>query len=183
MTRERLLWLCTALAVGGVYSTLYTASMFSDVLYHAGVVTVLFLTAMVLSGVVVLTEGWKVRPRGFEVGVALGIFVIYLMVFLRLAIPERSHLIEYGVIGVLLYESLHESKRAGRRVPVPALTAAVLATLIGVIDEVVQIFLPFRHFDWVDVLFNFMAACGAIDAMLVLRWARRRAEARAEVRG
>lgn len=176
--RARRLWGCVALAVAGVYSTLLTASVLSDVLYHEGLVTVLFLGAMALMGLAVLTQGLRVRPRGLEIGVALGIFAVYMMIFLRLAIPERSHLIEYGVVSVLLHEALHASAAAGRTIPVPAASAIVLTTVVGAIDETIQLALPFRHFDWTDMLFNLIAAVMGVGSVVALRWVTRRGRKR-----
>jgi len=163
-----------AVAVAGVYSTLPLSSILSDVLYHEGAAAVAFLVAMALVGATVLTEGLTLRPRGLEIGIALGIAAVYMMVLVRMAIPERSHLIEYGVVAALLYEALLERRRGGRPVPVPWLLAIVLTTLVGTLDETVQVFLPHRTFDPVDVLFNLMAAAGAVLTMALLAWARRK---------
>ncbi len=61
-----------------------------------------------------------------------------------------------------------------RRVPVPALLAILATTLFGALDEGIQVLLPSRVFDPVDILFNFLAGVMAIIAMVVLGWARRR---------
>lgn len=174
-TREGRLWAWTALAVAGVYSTLVLASVFEDTLYDQGVAAIAFLAAMALVFLTVVTQGLSVRPRGLEVGVGLGITVVYAMVIVRMAIPERSHLIEYGVVAVFVFEALVERSRSGRYVPVPWLLAIVGTTLIGAIDEGIQLFLPHRVFDPVDTLFNCLAAVMAVLAMSMLRWARRRA--------
>jgi hypothetical protein len=70
----------------------------------------------------VVTQGLKTRPGGAEISVALGVAAAYLLVFVRMAIPtERSHLVEYGVVALFIYEALLERASQGRRVPVPAL--------------------------------------------------------------
>ena len=58
------------------------------------------------------------------------------------------------------------------RVPVPALLATAIASLIGVLDEGIQWFLPRRVLDPVDILFNVLAALMAVAASVALRWAR-----------
>ncbi len=126
-------------------------------------------------GATVLTQGFKARPGGVEIGVALGVAVAYFMVFVRMAIPERSHLIEYGVVAVFIHEALTERASHGRRVPVPGVLAVLATALIGALDEGIQLFLPSRVFDPVDILFNGLAGVMAVGAMTALGWARSRA--------
>lgn len=171
--RERRLWIWTLALVVAIYSTLGLASMLAEMLYNQGLSAVAFLTAMFLVGLTVLTQGLKTRPAGVEIGVGLGIAVVYLMVFFRMTIPERSHLIEYGVVAVFIYEALTERKSHGRSVPVPALLAILGSSLVGAIDEFIQAVLPSRVFEWTDILFNFLASLMAVIAMVVLGWARR----------
>ena len=118
--------------------------------------------------------GLRVRPGGAEIAVALGVVTAYLLVFVRMSIPtERSHLIEYGVVALFIHEALAERARHGRRVPAPALLAVLAATLIGVVDECIQLALPSRVFDPIDMLFNLLAAVMAVTASSALRWARK----------
>ena len=55
----------------------------------------------------------------------------------------------------------------------PVLTV-LLTGLVGAVDEVIQLFLPNRVFDPVDMVFNVLAAALAVAARAVLGWARRR---------
>ena len=80
--------------------------------------------AMFLVGATILTQGLKVRPRGVEIAVALGVTAVYLLLFLRSYARfrrERTHLMEYGVLGVLIHEALAERVSQGRHVPLPPL--------------------------------------------------------------
>ena len=172
-SREKRLWTYTLLVVVAIYLTLGLASTLAGVLYNQGLSAVVFLASMFLVALTVLTQGLKTRPGGVEIGVGLGIAVVYLMVFFRLTIPERSHLIEYGVVAVFIYEALTERLGRGRSVPLPALLAILATSLVGAIDEAIQLFLPSRVFDWNDILFNFLASLMAVIAMVVLGWARR----------
>ena len=111
--RERRLWIYTLSLVIAIYSTLGLASKLAAVLYDQGLSAIILLTCMALVGLTILTQGLKVRPGGREIGVGLGITVVYLMVMFRLTIPERSHLIEYGVVAAFIYEALAEPKSQG----------------------------------------------------------------------
>lgn len=171
--REQRLWIWTLALVVAIYSTLGLASTLAPFLYNQNVSAVAFLFCMLLVGLTILTQGLKTRPRGIEIGVGLGIAVVYFMVFFRLTMPERSHLMEYSVVAVFVYEALTERKLQGRPVPLTALTAILATSLIGTIDEFIQLVIPQRHFDWTDILFNFLAALMATVAMVVLGWTRR----------
>lgn len=99
----------------------------------------------------------------------------YLLVFVRMSIPtERSHLIEYGVVALFMYEALKERARHGHRIPFVGLLTILATGLIGVVDECVQLFLPGRMFDYRDMLFNVLAGTMAVVACTALRWAGRR---------
>lgn len=171
--RERRLWGWTLVIVVGIYSTLGLAAQLASTVGDSPLFVVAFVVGMLLVGATVLTEGLKTRPGGIEIGVVLGIVAVYLMVFLRMALPERSHLIEYGVVAVFVYEALTERVNHGRRVRAPALLAVLITSLLGVLDESIQAILPSRVFDPQDILFNVLAAVMAVGASVVLGWARR----------
>lgn len=176
--RERRLWAWTAVVVVAIYSTLGLARTLADQLGNDFFGVWLFLLGCILILLAVVTQGLRVRPSGIEIAVALGVAAAYLLVFVRMAIPtERSHLVEYGVVAVLVYEALVERARQGRRVPVPALLAVLITSLVGTLDEGVQWLLPNRTFDPVDILFNVLAAVMAVAASAALQWARRQASA------
>ena len=175
--RERRLWLWTLAVVVAIYSTLFFGSTVAGVLRESGALEgAIFLGAMALVGATVLAQGLRARPGGVEVAVALGVAVVYLLVLMRIASPvERSHLIEYSVLAVFVYEALTERASHGRFVPAPALLAFLATALVGAVDEGVQWFLPGRVYDPVDIVFNVLAGVMAVGASVALGWARRRA--------
>jgi len=128
-----------------------------------GLLGATFVFSWLLVLATVLTQGLRVRPGGRELGVALGVIACYLLVFVRITVPaERSHLMEYGVLALLVYEALTERKSQGRSVPAPALLAIGVTATAGVLDECVQWLVPSRVFDWRDILFNVLAAVMAV---------------------
>lgn len=175
--RERYLWLWTLITVVAIYSTLGLAQSFAGALSESGVFGVgFFITACLLVLAAAVTQGLTKRPGGIEIMVALGIVAVYLLVFVRMTIPaERTHLIEYGVVALFIYEALTERVKQGRDVPVPAILAVLLTSLVGVIDESIQALLPSRVFDPLDILFNLVAAAMAVGASTALAWASRKA--------
>ncbi len=176
-TRERRLWVWVLAVVVAIYSTLGLAAKLVRLVPDERLIGNLMVFCFFLFLVTILTQGLKRRPGGLEIGVALGIAVVYALVVLRMATPmeHRTHLIEYGILGMLIHEALLERRNQGRRVPVPAVIAVLAASMIGVIDECIQAFLPSRVFDPIDMGFNAGAATMAVAASSALAWARRRA--------
>ena len=172
--RERRLWAWTAAVVVAIYSTLGLARTLAGILREEGLLVAAFGLGMLLVGGTVLVVGLRRRPGGLEIGIALGVATAYYMVLVRMALPEeRTHLIEYGVVAVLIHEALKERASGNRRVPAPALIAVLAAAAVGAIDEVIQAFLPTRVFDLEDILFNSLAAVMAVASSVALSWARR----------
>lgn len=130
-SRERRLWGWALVVVVGIYATLGVAQVWAEMLRDRNLLDAGFVVGMVLVVVAILVQGLRARPGGFEIGVALGVVGAYLILFLRLAIPEaRSHLIEYSVVALLIHEALLERARPEGGVLRPALLA-LLATARG----------------------------------------------------
>lgn len=175
--RERRLWLWVLVVMVAIYATLGVAQTLAQTLEERGLLDIsigLFILCMLLAALTVLTQGLRVRPGGAEVAVFIGVATAYLLVFTRMTVPtERSHLIEYSIIGVLIYEALTERKSRGRRVPLPPVLAVLVTVALGALDEGIQWLLPNRIFDPVDILFNTLAGAMAVGASVSLTWARR----------
>ncbi len=173
--REGRLWLLVGLVVATIYSTLGLARVLAAELRTRELFDTMFVVGFLLIWVAIGAVALRVRPGGAEIGVGLGIAAVYVMVFARMGIPEeRTHLFEYSVVALLIYEALIERNSHGRRVRAPALVAFGAASLVGILDEVIQGVMPSRVFDVRDIGFNTLAAAMAVGAATALRRARRR---------
>lgn len=172
--RERRLCAWTLVVLVGIYSTLGLTPALAESLESRGLIVAAFLVSMMLVGAAILTQGLKIRPAGLEIGVALGVTAVYLLVFVRMANPERSHLIEYGVVAVIIFEALQERSRRRPGACSPWLSAVAAGSAAGVVDECIQAVLPNRVFETTDILFNVLAVVMAVATMAALHWARRR---------
>lgn len=125
--RERRLWFWTLVVLVAIYSTLGLATTLAGALRDRDLISTAFWIGLFLVGAAVVVQGLRSRPRGAEIGIALGVAGAYLIAFLRMASPEElSPLIEYSVVALLIHEAFLERVSQGRRVPVPALLALIV---------------------------------------------------------
>lgn len=171
--REKRLWITILLVVAGIYSSLaFTPSILEALPDQQAAIG--FLLSMFLMLLMVLVQALRKKRSQLELGVLFGVIAVYIMFIMRMSLPERTHLIEYSVVGALVFEALRERMQAENKTVVPFLLAILISTLIGVIDECIQYFLPNRVFDFIDILFNFLSALASIIAMAFLGWVRKR---------
>lgn len=171
--RERRLWAWTLGAVVAIYSTLGLTGTLAEELRNRDLLAGTFVLGMGTIGAAIVILALKQRPGGAEIGVAMSVIAVYVMVLQRMAsVVERSHLFEYSAVAVLIHEALRERAVHGRPVRRPAGVAIVATTLIGTVDECIQLFLPSRVFDPIDIGFNSLAAVMAVAALLALERAR-----------
>jgi len=101
--RERWLWLWTLAVLLALYATLGPARVLVDALREQNLLRVSFGLLLFLVVAAVARQWVRKRPGWSEVGVALGVALAYAGTFLRMGSPEeRTHLIEYGIVAVLL---------------------------------------------------------------------------------
>ncbi|WP_136658572.1 VanZ family protein [Nitratireductor sp. XY-223] len=173
--RERRYWLYALAVVAAIYATLGVSPKIAGFLREHGLLEPAFAMGMILVVASIVTNGMKARPGGAEITVILGIAAVYMLLFVRLeaSLEERTHLIEYGVVGVFVYEALSERARNGHSMMTPAVPAIAVTAAIGVLDECIQAILPNRVFDPQDILFNVLAGTMAVVACTVLAWVRK----------
>ncbi|MEP1031947.1 VanZ family protein [Ekhidna sp.] len=173
-TKEKRLWLWALAVFAAIISTLFIGRPLASQLRNQNVQAIFFMLGMLLIAIAVLIHAWKSKPSKIELSILLGIIAVYVMFIFRLGAPERSHLIEYSVLTIIIHKALIERARQANRIRMPALFAWVIAFLIGVLDESIQIILPNRVFDPQDILFNGIAVTMAIIVTIFLVWMRRK---------
>ena len=168
--RERRLWVCSLAVLVAIYSTLGLAGTLAGVLRDQNLMRASFFFLMFLTMATIVGSGLRRRPGRREVWVALGVTAVYGMTVLRMGVSpeERTHLFEYGIVAVLIYQALSERSQNGRGVRAPAALALVVTVLLGWLDEGIQALLPNRVYDNFDVASNALAALMAILASLAI---------------
>ena len=157
-----------------MWTTLGLAGVLAERLEPTGLPAAAFGLAFLCVIAAIVGHGIALRPSIRQAWALVGIVAAYAMVFVRLGVVERTHLFEYGIVGILVHAALLERVANGGRVRWPALTAALAAAALGWIDEGIQAFLPNRAYDLRDVGFNALAGAMAVTATVVLRWASMR---------
>ena len=171
--RERRLWIWTLVVVAAIYSTLGPAQVLVAMLRERNLLRISFALILVMIGVAIIWRWVKQSPGWRELGMWLAAAAVYIFAFFRVeTLEERSHLIEYSLVAILIYQALLERARQGRHVPYLAALAFGASVALGFLDEGIQAILPKRVFDLVDVGFNALAAFMAIVVSMALGWAR-----------
>jgi VanZ family protein len=129
---------------------------------------------MVLAATAVIIHGIVNKPSKVEYAILFGIIAVYVMFFFRLGATERSHLIEYSVLAILLHKAFRERFKAENKIYKPAFFSLFLGISLGVVDECIQLLIPHRYFDPQDIIFNCLAVTMAIGTILFLQWLHRR---------
>lgn len=169
--RERNLWSLAAAVVAIIFLALFVGPALVGAINET-VMVVFFAVGMILVAISVLTQGLQVRPAGIEAGVVLGVLAIFVLLAVRLTLPERSHLLEFGVLTVLVYEALIERNKHGHATNFPTVWTIFLCVSVGLIDEGLQYVIPDRVFDTEDMVFNLLAVSTAAIGMALLQRVR-----------
>lgn len=70
---------------------------------------------------------------------ALGVAVVYLIALIRIQSPEeRTHLIEYSLVAMLIHQALTERLRHSPRRVLARVAIVVAVVLLGWLDEGIQ---------------------------------------------
>ena len=170
--RERRLWLCALAVVVAIYSTLGLAGSLAETLREHNLLPAAVLALMLATVAAIVGSGLKRRPGRREIWVALGVTAVYAMAVVRMggSMEERTHLFEYGIVAVLIYQALSERAQNGRRVPAPAILALAATVALGWLDEGLQALIPSRVYDNFDVVRNSVAAAAGIAGSMVVGW-------------
>lgn len=172
--RERYYWMITLVIIAAIYSSLVIKPSSLRIILDEYYQPILFITAMILIALSVIWYGIQKRPGKLEFGLILVLSAVFIMVILRLGIAERTHLIEYSSLSLVVHQALSERFGDQAGAIKPAMIASFICIGIGVLDECLQLFIPYRVFDMIDILFNTLAVIFAIGGRLLLRYVVKR---------
>ncbi len=167
-TKEKQYWFWAILVYSTILSTLFIGQPLANELRDQNVQAIFFLLGMALVATAVFIHGFINKPSKIEYGILLGIIAVYVMFFFRLGAPERSHLIEYSVLAILLHKAFKDRFKQENKIFKPAFFSLFVGIAMGALDESIQLLIPHRYFDPQDIIFNCLAISMALGASLLL---------------
>lgn len=174
-TSEARLWVALAVLQLAIWSTLGPAERLATA--EDGRLLLLLPTVATIAIISVIWTGCRRYglPNLLELLAAAGLASALGMVLVRSGLPphERTHLFEYGIVALVAYSALLVRRHSGRRTFHPWPAAFVLASSLGVIDELLQNFVPNRVFDPIDILFNTLSVVLALTSVAVMHGVRK----------
>jgi len=171
--------LAAAGCVAAIYASAYPVQFVLDFLRAHNLLRLSIASiALVVSSLAVAALARRHAGQREWIVLAL-VALVYLVAASRLDIvQERIHLVEYGVLALLLRRGLEPPGGGGEARAL--VTAFGLTALAGLGDELWQGVLPNRHFDWRDVRLNAISGALALAAAIALAAARSAAPGRPE---
>ncbi len=134
-----------------------------DPLFIGWGVTVLLVTAAGFAIVWLRRRGPELRAHSLIWLVAVTTVMVVWTLSLRRSPVEAVHLVEYGLLAVLLHRALRGSMPDAW----VFVAGALLGSLVGTVDEVIQWVSPGRVWDWRDVVLN--AGAGSLVQLVLWR--------------
>lgn len=158
--RERILWTWALVVLFAIYASLFLGGQLIDFMIRRRLLEQSTFYLFLVLVFAFIISGWKSAGKRLEYWIYAGVIAVCGMALLRmdLTVAERSHMFEYGLLSILIYQALRERRSNGVRVKVPALTAILVSGTVGLLDECIQYVIPYRVFDVVDIGFNYFAS-------------------------
>ena len=172
-TKEKKLWLYALLVWLAILSSLVFAYPIFRFLGSENTQALFFIMSLGIIGTVIILHAFRRKSAQNDIVNILGIVAVLLMLFLRLGLAERTHLIEYSVLTIFIHRALIERYQKKHKGFYIAILALLVSFIIGVFDEFIQVFIPNRVFDIADFLFNGLAAGIAVGASLLWEWIKK----------
>lgn len=139
---------------------------------------------VILVGLILVIAGlaffiFKIRQKSSLIKTILFImlFIIGIGLIWHIPIPEEKiHILEYGLLGRLTTRDLMKGNRyvgaslAGarkRQLAGRIFTAGFFCMTVGMLDEIFQGILPYRFFQWSDVILNTLGAVWGVGLFLL----------------
>ncbi|MBT8190459.1 MAG: VanZ family protein [Bacteroidia bacterium] len=167
--KEKTYWIFAILVAFGIFLGLFANRPLQRILTSPSVQFVLFLSGFILTIAAILFHGIKLKPSKIEIAIWIILAAFTMMFFFRLGAPERSHMIEYALLTILVHKALI-LRVPTRSVLKNGLLAFLISSLTGILDETLQLFIPYRVFDSEDILFNILISFMAIGSSILLSY-------------
>jgi len=167
---EKVYWRATTAVVLVIFTSLFIPQTWQRLLWNQQLQFYLFLSGLLLTALALLMYAIS-APKGKELAFWVALSAVGLMLIFRLGAPERSHLIEYCSLTLCLHRALGLRWNGKPRLWI-ALATGFIALAIGILDEVLQAFLPQRVFALEDIVFNSLAVFTTLTLQALGDWVK-----------
>jgi hypothetical protein len=158
--RESTAWRWVGLWVAFIYLTIPLARILQEtVRERAGKEVFLWITFLAFAVAAAwivrafFRRQWKPRPAQIAVLCGIGGLFSWLAWSLRANPEEAFHFVQYGVLSILLFRALRHRLSDSSLY----LTATLIGSAFGILDELIQWVVPRRYFDFRDIWINVQA--------------------------
>jgi len=156
--RGRWRWVLLCAYIFLIYSTLGLVRGWSEILREHGLAQSITMLAVALFVFLSIAWGWQ-RASGRQRLGRVGIGILLVIGALLVNFPEeRIHLVEYGLIGLMLGWALAGISRWPEWWPL----GVALVWMVGLGDELIQAVLPNRVYDVRDIVLNGLAGMAGL---------------------
>lgn len=152
-----------------ILSTLFIGNPLNKIFPNQDFHALLFLLGMLLIGLSCILN-FKTLPTWRGRTVYVGIAAIALLFFLRLSLNERSHLIEYCILALFVFNAFEKKGVLKHKL---YFYSFGVCFCLGVLDELFQYFLPNRVMDTEDVFFNTLAIVFVLLHHFTIGWIKK----------
>jgi len=170
--REMWYWVGAELVLFSILITLLKSKPFTLFINSHEQLASVFMLSLGMIGISIFLYGLQPKHK-FEILLSLGLLAIFILLFIRLNVSERSHLLEYGILTIFIHEAFTERKKIKPNVIPLILKTIFVAIPIGLIDELSQLYIPYRVFDMYDIYFNVLAVLSVLCFGLVFTFFRK----------
>lgn len=166
--KRTLLWSCAMLYVALIFTGSAVARPVIEAFNTAmqGKTLLPILSLYFIAGVLLL--GWFIFVKKERNPERYIVFFILIAAFVVLLYggkhpEEKIHIVEFGFLSVVVYHALKQDLAGKERLLLVA--TSVLCSIVGILDEVVQYFIPGRVCDVKDMVVNVISSLLAVQAI------------------
>jgi VanZ like family len=157
MTNRQIKWSSALAYVGFIYATLnMVRAPISFLRRHNCLRLSLAILYVVCFGICLRLLRLKDPKNHIRAVILTGIFSLYYIAGRSIHLPEEEiHFFEYGLVGILFARAVSEHVQEKWKV---FIFTMLLSTAAGWLDEIIQGFMPSRHYDIKDIFLNIASA-------------------------
>lgn len=172
--KEKQLWLYALICWILILSMLFLGQPLLQLFSNQNIQAGFFIFGMLLVAAAIAIHAFRQNSDKLSLILWLSLLTLFSMFLLRLGLPERTHLIEYCILAILIHEALLEKQKKSKSPWKVPLLAIGLTSALGLIDETLQLLVPNRFFDIKDIIFNSFAAILAVGSRVIVDTIRRK---------